>query len=590
MKNLKIAQKLIVSFLIIAALAAVVGIVGIVSARSLTSSGTLLNTRATIGSNSGLLLATAYHQRAAVTGIALYAATFDEEEEKAQETSLLKYVDAGGKIISEIKELVYTETGLKLLAEVENQRVIYGNGREKFLADIAAAKLLPTDEEAGEGNGLESAINTALTTYKSAMDAYITSIEDLSNFMQTATDEQAAEMLSTSTFVMVMLIIVLLLAVVVAIVLALYISGIISDPLKFMARALKQVGDHGNLHFSEEDWALVKKYAVGKDETAQAITAFNDTLKQLTYYGEMVEAVAAQDLTNEIKTRGGSDTIGNALRKMIGDLNEAFGDINSATGQVNGGAKQISDSAQTLAQGSTQQAAAVQQLSSSISEVAEKTKTNATEARHAAELSDSVRSNAEKGSVQMSEMIEAVRAINEASQDIQKVIKVIDDLAFQTNILALNAAVEAARAGSAGKGFAVVAEEVRSLAGKSAEAAKDTSVLIENSMSKAELGAKIASETAASLTEIVSGIQETTAIVETIAQASEAQTSTIGQINVGIDQVAQVVQQTSATSQESAATAEELSSQSNVLDNLVAQFKLKDAERLLSGSRMLQLK
>jgi methyl-accepting chemotaxis protein len=235
--------------------------------------------------------------------------------------------------------------------------------------------------------------------------------------------------------------------------------------------------------------------------------------------------------------------------------------------------KQISNGAQTLAQGSTEQAASVQQLSSSITEIALKTKDNAEMAGRASALANTIKGNAEKGSRQMDEMMGAVKEINAASQSINKVIKVIDDIAFQTNILALNAAVEAARAGQHGKGFAVVAEEVRSLAAKSAEAAKDTGSLIANSMEKAELGSRIATETAASLTEIVAGINESSQIVSEIAKSSDEQSRGITQVNQGIEQVANIVQQNSATAEESAAAAEELNSQSNMLEDLLIQFK-----------------
>ena len=197
-------------------------------------------------------------------------------------------------------------------------------------------------------------------------------------------------------------------------------------------------------------------------------------------------------------------------------------------------------------------------------------------AGRAADLANTIKESAEKGNRQMHEMTEAVKEINQASHSISKVIKVIDDIAFQTNILALNAAVEAARAGQHGKGFAVVAEEVRNLAAKSAEAAKDTGGLIANSMEKAEFGAGIASDTALSLEEIVSGINESAQLVNEIAKSSEDQSLGIEQINSGIDQVAKVTQQNSATAEESAAASRQMSDQSSTLEGLIARFRLKD--------------
>jgi methyl-accepting chemotaxis protein len=257
---------------------------------------------------------------------------------------------------------------------------------------------------------------------------------------------------------------------------------------------------------------------------------------------------------------------------------EIVGHIAEVSESFVSGSNQIADGAQALAAGSTQQAASIEELSGSIAELSEKTKRNAEMAEKAAQLAGVIKGNAEKGSRQMEEMISAVKDIDQSSRDISKVIKVIDDIAFQTNILALNAAVEAARAGQHGKGFSVVAEEVRNLAAKSAEAAKDTGAMIANSMEKASLGVRIAEETSASLTEIVSGINESNQFVTEIAHESEAQSLGISQINIGIDQVASVVQQNSATAEESAAAAAEMSSQARSLDELTSKFHALEAK------------
>ncbi len=313
-----------------------------------------------------------------------------------------------------------------------------------------------------------------------------------------------------------------------------------------------------------------------KNEVSLLKRAFSNTVDTVREQVEALQRISKGDLTVTVSPKSDKDLLNVALSDMLKANNNAFSEILAAAEQVQTGSKQIANGSQALAQGSTQQAAAVEQLSSSISQIAHKTKENSDMAKKAASLSNAIKQNADKGSSQMNEMMEAVKQINDASLSISKVIKVIDDIAFQTNILALNAAVEAARAGQHGKGFAVVAEEVRSLAAKSAAAAKDTSGLISSSMEKAELGSRIASETAVSLQEIVSGINQSASIVSDIAKSSEEQTLGIAQINTGIDQVAQVVQQNSATAEESAAASEEMSSQSALLRELVDQFKIND--------------
>jgi methyl-accepting chemotaxis protein len=315
--------------------------------------------------------------------------------------------------------------------------------------------------------------------------------------------------------------------------------------------------------------------ATQKSELGECADAICHVADAINGVAVMMGQIADGDLTIDHKAISEEDTLSKAIIATLAKLNDMFSGIQIASEQVSVGAAQISDASQSLAQGSTEQAATVEELSASIQDVAEKTKQNADRAGQASELSNSIKGNAEKGSEQMEQMTNAVADINQASQDISKVIKVIDDIAFQTNILALNAAVEAARAGEAGKGFAVVADEVRNLASKSAAAAKETGTLIENSMRKAELGSSIAEQTAKSLAEIVEGINHSSDLITSIADSSEEQNVAISQINDGISQVSEVVQKNSATAEECAASAEELNAQSSVLQSNISQFQLK---------------
>jgi len=371
-------------------------------------------------------------------------------------------------------------------------------------------------------------------------------------------------------------VIVLALTVAIALSLAFYISSLISKPLIPLAEFMNRAGSTGDITLSPADVEVISKYSQAEDEIGQAIKGAASFVTHVGNISGELESVASGDLTIEVKLLSDNDVMGHSVKQMVDSLNDMFMEINLSTNQVSTGASQISTGAQALAQGTTEQAATVEELSSSITEIAEKTRTNAATADEASKLSASIKEDAEKGIRQMDGMISAVQDINEASHSIGNIIKTIDDIAFQTNILALNAAVEAARAGQHGKGFAVVAEEVRNLASKSAQAAKDTSDIIQDTIEKSDLGSRIAGETAISLQEIGTGISESNRLVAEIAMASEEQSQSISQINTGINQVSQVIQQNSATAQQSAAASEQMSGQSDVLKQLITQFKLKD--------------
>ncbi|MDR0992918.1 MAG: methyl-accepting chemotaxis protein [Ruminococcus sp.] len=416
------------------------------------------------------------------------------------------------------------------------------------------------------------------TTAVAAFSAAATEAAGYIETLQAQNDTVNATVTETSnlaTFALILVTGIVVLSLIITIIVAGKVTRAITEPVSYVTSILGQMGSLGKTTYSDEELAKLRAYASAKDEAGECAANLDRLAEALNGVAGLLSTIASGNLDITHTAMSEDDVISNSIITMLDNLNGMFGEIDEASDQVTVGATQIAEASQSLAQGSTEQAATVQELSASIQDVAEKTGLNAKRATEASELSVDIMSNAERGSHQMTEMTKAVEEINLASQDISKVIKVIDDIAFQTNILALNAAVEAARAGEAGKGFAVVADEVRNLASKSAAAAKETGALIENSMKKAELGSEIAGQTAVSLGEIVDGINRSSDLIKEIAESSESQSSAINQINTAILQVSEVVQKNSATAEECAASSEELNSQSAILQSHVSRFTLR---------------
>lgn len=312
------------------------------------------------------------------------------------------------------------------------------------------------------------------------------------------------------------------------------------------------------------------------EEVAELDQAFRDMIANLQKQAYVIQNVAQGNLQVQINAHSEKDIVGNALNKLLRDDNEVFRSIRNATNQISVGSGQIAAASQSLAQGSTEQASAIQQIAASISDIAGKTKENAVQADEVNKIVLEAKDDVVAGNERMEEMIAAMKEINEASENIQKIIKVIDDIAFNTNILALNATVEAARAGEQGKGFAVVAEEVRNLAGRSAEASSQTAEMIEDSIQKVKRGGELAKQTAEALQLVSEMIEKITDLSENIASASNDQASATAQIDQALMQVSQVVQTNSATSEQCASASEELSGQARGLNGELAKFQLKD--------------
>lgn len=361
--------------------------------------------------------------------------------------------------------------------------------------------------------------------------------------------------------------------VVLAVVIVVISSGIIR-PLKRLAASANQIAD-GNLEIEVNVKSL--------DETGQVAQGLSRTVVRLKNYikyineiSSVLDEIAEGNMVFELHQDyvGEFSKIKVALLKIQTTFTQTLSEIAVAADQVSTGSYRLSGGAQDLSQGAIEQAGAVEELSATIMAISNDIDKNAENAKLANEISAESANQVEYENQQMTHMISAMEEIRSASKQISNIIKTIDDIAFQTNILALNAAVEAARAGSAGEGFAVVADEVRNLAGKSADAAKNTTGLIEAAIAAVENGTKIVDETAQSLGKIVESAKKSNVVINEISDATENQSTSINQVTVGVSQISTVVQTNSAMAEETAAASEELSSQANLLKELIGHFRL----------------
>jgi len=415
----------------------------------------------------------------------------------------------------------------------------------------------------------------SMTTSRTVYDEVTENLLKIIDFNKTGGEE--ANLLADKIYSkskMSMLVIVFI-VIIISLISTIYIIRLITNPIKEINQTVKAVAE-GNLNKSIT--------YTSRDELGTLSTNFNKTATRLKKYvncldelTEVINEIGKGKLTFELKYdySGDFEKVKNSLEKISDNLNYVLGNINQSADQVAGGAEQLSVGSQTLSQGATEQAASAQQLAATVNEISRQISENANNASYAKNKMDLLGIEIKNSNAKMKKMIEAMNNINTSSDEIGRIIKTIEDIAFQTNILALNAAVEAARAGDAGKGFAVVAEEVRLLASKSAEAAKNTTSLIEGSLAAVKDGNAIADGTAQSLNKVA---EETLYVVDVIGKISDAcdkQATAVSQVTEGVDQISSVIQNTSATAQQSAATSQELSGQVQMLKNLIGRFQLK---------------
>ncbi|MDD4565036.1 MAG: methyl-accepting chemotaxis protein [Eubacteriales bacterium] len=347
------------------------------------------------------------------------------------------------------------------------------------------------------------------------------------------------------------------------------------------ATASGNLGTRGELSRFEGGYRDIIR---GMNTTMEAIS------EPMQEIGTVLYKLAQKDLTSYVTGDypGDYKEIKEAMNHTIRNLNEIMAEINTAADQVETAANQVSNTSQTLAQGASEQASSLQEISATVSEISEHAKQNVGNSREANERSMKAKADAEAGNTQMTKMLKAMDDIKESSKYIGSVIRVIDDIAFQTNLLALNAAIEAARAGEQGKGFAVVADEVKNLAARSANAVKETSEKIENSIMRVEEGYKIANETASALNMIIQEVSDAVEIMGAIADSSVQQATAISEVKTGVNMVAEVTQGNTATSEESASYSEQMAAQAQSLKSLIDQFEIHNSIKLISQPSLIE--
>lgn len=558
-KNLKIGKKLIISFIIVSTLASISAITGLF---------VLLDTDK---SYSAALVENGFSQGhignfntylnkggAVVRDIVIMTDPVELKNSQAELADIIKnttdtyaLVKRDCKTAEELVQIKVIDENLPLYTKSRDQVVTLGlEGKNTQALELFRTETRPL-------------LNTCMTAAQELM------------VINVALGTQVSEQLTKSTGISVAaVIIIIIIAFVISIVLGMVIAQGISKPINTCLARLDLLSQ-GDLHSEVPE-------ATTSDEAGNMLTALSTTVVSIQTMIEDIDQCLSTLADGDLNIVSNSNYMGdfvaikNSVHKIVVSLNDTLTQINHSSEQVSSGSDQVASGAQALSQGATEQASSVEELAATINEISRQIQSSAANAKDADIQMSNVVNELELCDQQMTDMTSAMSDISQKSSEIGKIIKTIEDIAFQTNILALNAAVEAARAGAAGKGFAVVADEVRNLASKSKEAANNTTYLIESSISAVAQGTKLAAATAVALQTVVNGTNIVTSEINEIAASSSDQADAITQVTTGIDQISSVVQTNSATAEESAASSEELSGQAQILKQLVSRFKLKE--------------
>ncbi len=562
MKNMKISKKIITSFAIVIAMSILLGVGSVWMVNSVGSVADKLASE-TVPSLSNLWIARRAILQCEECAVEATIVMTPEELEVIEQ----HLVEARATLDKALQDLTVTMPEFKDDITKINELLV-------AVTDWRARILEESWKFTDQGN--ENAYRIYLEEYTPAFDAVAAVMLDMNDRINEVVTDDYNAVQSTRTLATVNVVALLVASVVIAAVMTVLLTRILHRPIREIETAIEQVasGDFKAVELSYESADELGQLSDSVRKTVHKLDIITDDLARLS--NELGNGNFTVKSEHEAEYTNDYGDILRGLNYIRNTLTDTLVQIDLSSSQVLSGSQQVADGAQGLAQGATEQASSVQELLASMTEMQHRVKANADNAAAASKMSSEAGEGVAESNRIMGELMNAMGEINATSNQISNVIKSIDDIAFQTNILALNAAVEAARAGAAGKGFAVVADEVRSLAAKSAESAKTTAVLIQNTLDAISKGSGLATDTSDALTAVAEKASKVNERIIEIAHASEEQQNAVNQMTIGIEQISAVVQSTSATAEESAAASEELSGQANVLKELISRFELDE--------------